>query len=280
METAADADHHQEVLEQGELARAAIRAAKRDPGSEDKAPAVREGVSDVKDTDSDDHQERDELSPLALALEVSAAGNLGLWACVSPIMSRAMNSPALRGVAGARLYSALIRAATACGHPRRGLEVFREMEGEHEAAARSSGGGKSQRKRGRSAAIPVGCGPLPSPNSGTFLAALDACAAVGGWESVELAIEITKSAASATMIEAEIGESNRGTRPVAKLSADKLAVVLGRAGEVCSAAGAHPAALALRAKAEEIGSTKPRNQEADRGGDGVGSDNPGTLEAN
>lgn len=68
-----------------------------------------------------------ELNPAALAHEATAAGRLGQWDRVSPLVAKAMRSPEMRGIAGARLYSALITAAAACGKPRRGLEVFQEM---------------------------------------------------------------------------------------------------------------------------------------------------------
>lgn len=189
-------------------------------------------------------------------------------------MAKAMRSPSLRGVAGARLYAALITAATACGRPERGLEVFREMEAEAAACARlgvlaskgedlavgedvsdgatwQSGGGKARR--------------LPPPDGATLLAALDACAARGGKESVALAIDVTKAAVAATKELADNAENGAASRGA--LSSRKLAAVLKRAAEVCAAAGADSTAKALVAKAVEIAGTLDSSAESNVGGD-------------
>eukprot|EP00904_Undaria_pinnatifida_P005078 jgi/Undpi1/16/HiC_scaffold_1.g00016.m1 len=145
-----------------------------------------------------------ELNPGGLAYEVAAAGRLGMWDRVSPVMAKAMRSPSLRGVAGARLYAALIGAATACGKPERGLEVFREMSDDAAATASTASGGDGGVGEagvgggGGGGGLGLGAGRrLPPPDAATFMAALDACAAVGGEESVALAVGVTKEAAAA-----------------------------------------------------------------------------------
>lgn len=252
MEAVAKAEHHEAVLEQGELARAALREHRHPsrpehaPGDDaDRSPASAVNDSPGKKGRESDSREIEELSPLALALEVSSAGKLGLWDRVSSVMSKALVSPSLRGVAGARLYNALIGAAVSCGRPQRGLDVFREME--EEAAGRGGGGhtSKSNLKQSRRYELLPGCGPLPVPDLGTFMATLDACAAVGGEESITLAIGVTKSAAAAT------GDAADSAR---RLPLRKLAVVLNRAGEVCASSGADSAGTALMAKARELAS--------------------------
>ena len=224
-----------------------------------------------------------ELNPAALAHEATAAGRLGQWDRVSPLVAKAMRSPELRGIAGARLYSALIAAAAACGKPRRGLEVFQEML----ASSGGDGGGEDGGGGGRDALgataakaslstgevewgegldgtagegevgmLGAGGGGggggrrLPPPDGATFLAALDACAAVGGEESASLAIGVTKDAAAAAR---EFQQNGGGTARKARLSTWRLAEVLAKAGQVCATAGKESTAEALTAKAVQLG---------------------------
>lgn len=253
-----------------ELIMAAAGAAGRDDAVLAQADAarraLRESHSVAPNSESGDigHGSTDhragELSPAALTHEVSAAGRLGQWDRVSPLMAKAMRSPALRGVAGARLYAALIGAAAACGKPERGLEVFREMLADStptEVASLQEGGeggehgdyaeaGASRGEAGRR---------LPPPDGSTFIAALDACAAVGGEKSVKVAIGVTKRAAAAARDSQERGEGATGTGKSATLSRRQLAAVLARAGEVCAAAGSTSTADAFAAKALEIGAS-------------------------
>lgn len=224
MEVAAAAGRDDAVLAQADAARSAFGAP--------------EAAVDSSDSHSDNFSDK-ELSPGALAHEVAAAGRLGQWDRVSPVMSKALRSPSLRGIAGARLYAALISAAAACGRPQRGLEVFREMEADVDRATKGGGGNDAE-----------GNGRLPPPDYATFLAALDACEAVAGQESIALAIGVTKAAAAATGRTEGAGSSGT-VRAI--LSNRKLASVLARAGEVCGAAGAVSTAAALAAKAVEIG---------------------------
>lgn len=274
MEAAARDGRHEAVLEQGQLAREAIRSARRVPRDDaDETPSRRgggdggadEGVGPEAEAAGDGGGPgKDELSPLALSFEVSAAGELGLWERVSPVLSRATRSPALRGVAGVKLYSALIGAAVACGRPQRGLEVFREME--EEASGRAGGGrGGSARGGHRDPAASVaGCGPLPPPDARTYAAALEACAAVGGQESVVLAIDVTRSAAAAS-----VAKGAREASP--RLSSSDLAAILGEAGRVCAAAGNHSAGEALAGKANEMLAVGSREE-------GLGGRDPSGVE--
>lgn len=231
-----------------------------------------------------------ELNPAALAHEAAAAGRLGQWDRVSPLLAKAMRSPEVRGVAGARLYSALIEAAAACGKPRRGLEVFQEMlaasggeGGEGDALGRTAaqaslskgdagwgdrvwGEGLDDASEEEEEGVHLAGGGggggggrrLPPPDGATFLAALDACGAVGGEESASLAIGVTKDAAAAAREFQQRdggGDSGSGSGKAtkARLSTRRLAEVLSKAGEVCAAAGKESTAQALAAKAVQLG---------------------------
>lgn len=223
---------------------------------------------------------------------------------MSPLVAKATRSPDLRGVAGARLYAALISAASACGKPRRGLEVFEEMLESEEAssaaaAAATDSVGGGERSTGAAAQASLGDGVewsedirghgvnspgfddeegvvvaageallrggggrrLPPPDTATFLAALDACAAVGGEESVSLAVGVTKQAAAAAReVQERVGTIGGGGVAKARLSTRQLAAVLSKAAEVCAAAGKESTAEALAAKAAQLS--------ADGGGSG------------
>ncbi|CAM9588434.1 unnamed protein product [Ectocarpus sp. 13 AM-2016] len=273
------------VLAQADAARAALRDASSSSSSSSEYDrgASRGGGGGVR-----------ELNPAALAHEAAAAGRLGQWDRVSPLLAKAMRSPDLRGVAGSRLYAALITAAAACGKPRRGLEVFQEMVEESRSggsggSAGGNGDGVDAAVLGAAAAVVSGgvewsdnifgedgtTGEevmeeafsrsggggggggverrLPPPDGATFLAALDACAAVGGEESVTLAIGVTKDAAAAArefQRPADGGDGGDAKKP--RLSSRQLAAVLSKAGEVCAAVGKESTALALAAKAEQL----------------------------
>lgn len=219
-----------------------------------------------------------DISPAGLAHEVAAAGRLGLWDRVAPIAAKAMRSPSLRGVAGSRLYATLISATAACGRPERGLEIFHEMEAEagtsssSSTAARAGSTGVGLLDDGTWEGGPVGgggggAGPrggggggrLPPLDIATFLAALDACAAVGGEESVKLAIGITETAAGAAKkergeerVKERAGVSSSAKADGALLSGRKLIKVLQKASEVCAAAGAASAAESLTSEAARL----------------------------
>ncbi|CAM9576262.1 unnamed protein product, partial [Laminaria digitata] len=211
-----------------------------------------------------------ELNPGGLAHEVAAAGRLGQWDRVSPLMAKAMRSPSLRGVAGARLYAALIGAATACGKPKRGLEVFREMSDDAAAGAaaaaaaaataavKSGGVGETGVGGGGGDGDGLGLGStggrrLPPPDAATFMAALDACAAIDGEESVALAVGVTKEAAAAARLSSGAAVDGGASRAKkTSISSRNLAAVLARAGEVCASAGKASTAQALTAKASEL----------------------------
>lgn len=253
MTAAASAGRDDAVLAQADAARAALR------DSDSSALASEGGDGDIDTSSSGGGSSiarRGEISPAALAIEAAAAGRLRQWDRVSPLVAKAMRP--LRGSAGARLYAALIAAAAACGKPERGLEIFREMasgDGDSDAD-----GGLSGRRR------------LPPPDGATFMAALDACAAVGGERSVELAIAVTKHAAAAAREfrdngggagggSEELGSSlpdpSSSTKSPAAarkpaLSSRRLAAVLARAGEVCSPFAA-TTAEALKRKSLELG---------------------------
>ncbi|CBJ32111.1 conserved unknown protein [Ectocarpus siliculosus] len=273
------------VLAQADAARAALRDASSSPSS---SSGYDHGASQGGQGRGGGGGVR-ELNPGALAHEAAAAGRLGQWDRVSPLLAKAMRSPDLRGVAGCRLYAALITAAAACGKPRRGLEVFQEMVEE----SRSGGGGGSAGGNGDgvdaavlgAAAAVVSGGVewsdsmsgedgttgevameeafsrsggggerrLPPPDGATFLAALDACAAVGGEESVTLAIGVTKDAAAAAReFQRPAGGGGGGDAKKPRLSSRQLAAVLSKAGEVCAAVGKESTAIALAAKAEQL----------------------------
>ncbi|CAM9386504.1 unnamed protein product [Scytosiphon promiscuus] len=311
MSSALAAGHPEAVLAQADAARAALRE------------AASSSSSSAYDNDGGGGG-ASELNPAALAHEAAAAGMLGQWDRVSPLVAKATRSPDLRGVAGARLYAALISAASACGKPRRGLEVFEEMlessSSSSSSASPSSGAaagsarggepgeGSGGALRGAAAARASlassgegvqwsddvrgqgldgpGAGEeeaagmdggsdgdglwgggggggrmLPPPDTATFLAALDACAAVGGEESVSLAVGVTRQAAAAARELQERGGS-RGGAARARLSSRQLAAVLSKAAEVCAAAGKESTAEALAAKAEQLS------------GEGAGSSQP------
>lgn len=275
MAAAGAAGRDDAVLAQADAARRALRE------SHSVAPDSEKRVDGDHGSSSSgtDNNRVVELSPAALAHEVSAAGRLGQWDRVSPLMAKAMRSPTLRGVAGARLYAALIGAAAACGKPERGLEVFREMLADSAAASSTEvapssplreGGGDGDEHGdddGGGAEAAVGAGGrepepgrqrlLPPPDGATFIAALDACAAVGGEKSVKVAIGVTKRAAAAAAAARGFQEGGEGASGSSRatLSRRRLADVLARAGEVCAAAGSTSTAEAFAAKALEIGAT-------------------------
>ncbi|CAM9515495.1 unnamed protein product [Ectocarpus fasciculatus] len=270
------------VLAQADAARAALRDASSSSSAEyDHGGSRGGGGGGVS-----------ELNPAALAHEATAAGRLGQWDRVSPLLAKAMRSPDLRGVAGSRLYAALITAAAACGKPRRGLEVFEEMVEESRSGDDGGAGGNGDGEAavlGAAAAAALASGGvewsdsisaedgtttdggamgeafsrsggggerrLPPPDGATFLAALDACAAVGGEESVTLAIGVTKDAAAAAReFQRLAGGAGAGgdAKKKPRLSSRQLAAVLSKAGEVCAAVGKESTALALAAKAEQL----------------------------
>lgn len=273
MGAAAAAGEDDVVLAQADAARAALRGAGRG----------------------------DEISPAGLAHEVAAAGRLGLWDRVAPIAAKAMRSPSLRGVAGSRLYATLISATAACGRPERGLEIFREMEAEASMSLSSSsatggrspgvgplddgtweggpagGGGGGARPRGGG-----GGGRLPPLDVATFLAALDACAAVGGKESAKLAVGVTETAAGVTKAggEERAKEGAEVSSPAEAvgtwLSGRKLIKVLEKASEVCAAAGAASAAESLTSEAARIA----ESASGDVGGGSGGGSGGGRVDVN
>lgn len=284
------------VLELADAARAALRVADALAPIEDDADNVAD--SDYYDANAGDNARgggRGELSPGALAQEVAAAGRLGQWDRVSPIMAKALRSPSVRGVAGARLYTALIGAAAACGKPERGLEVFDEMSSDAESRrSKRAGvsGGNDQSSTTDEAVEQVGADRpmmlLPPPDIATFMAALDACAAIGGERSVPLGIGVTRQAATAAREYQEEGATKSNAAPTdsplsgsveskqqtltkgrkgrtsSGMTNRRLALVLARAGEVCAAAGAASTAEALARKALEMGD----EADATSGGDG------------
>lgn len=95
----------------------------------------------------------------------------------------------------------------------------------------------------------IGGGRLPPPNAAAFMASLDCCLGVGGKEAVDLAIGIAKQAA-ATSKEFKTFPSRDGEAPGKKamLSSGRLAAILSRAGEVCSASGSVTTGKALEAR--------------------------------
>lgn len=230
-----------------------------------------------------------ELNPAALAHEATAAGRLRQWDRVSPLVAKAMRSPDLKGIAGARLYSALISAAAACGKPKRGLEVFQEMlassggdggedgegggegvlgataaqaslsSGEVEWGEQVWGEGLDDDASGGGGAVDmlvlarsVGGGGrrLPPPDGATFLAALDACAVVGGEESASLAIGVTKDAAAAARDVQQDGGGGGGGNFSGK--ARKARLSTRRLAEVLSKAGEVCAAAGKDSIAEAL----------------------------
>lgn len=217
-------------------------------------------------------------------------------------MAKAMRSPELRGVAGARLYSALISAATACGKPRRALELYQEMlESSSSGGGGGGGGGRGGEMLGAAAAqaalspggvewnedivgegnidIAAGAGGggsggggrrLPPPDAATFLAALDACAGLSGEESVSLAIGVTKNAAAAAR-EFQRGGGGGGTSggtTTDNKAAAKARLSSQRLSEVLSKAGEVCAAAGKESTAQAL-AVKAAQLD---GGDEVGGD--------